>query len=84
MDVGHTRPVEPTNDARSHRTRTESREFAPHRNPEEKLPESGSDAHTRLSREVDRAEISQEAQELMRRESPEVAEEPPREEREER
>ncbi|MFT5284160.1 MAG: hypothetical protein ACI8TQ_000316 [Planctomycetota bacterium] len=74
MEVNQTRPVERTNDARSHKTHVDRQQFSATKTEQQTQETTRSDANTRLSREVDRAEISEEAQRLAKREQAESEE----------
>ncbi len=68
MEVNQSRPVERVNDERSHKLGLDRQQFAATKSENKLEEETRSDANTRLSREVDRAEISEEARELAKRE----------------
>ncbi len=67
MEINQNRPVEKVNDARSHKVELDRQQYSSSRNEQQKVEQTRSDANTRLSREVDRAEISEEAHEMARR-----------------
>ena len=67
MEVNQTRPVERVNDERSHKLGVDRQQFAASKSENKLQEKTRSDANTRLSREVDRAEISEEARELAKR-----------------
>jgi len=68
MEVNQTRPVEKVNDARSHKIELDRQQYSASKQEQKAAENTRSDANTRLSREVDRAEISEEARQLARRE----------------
>ena len=68
MEVNQTRPVERVNDARSHKVELDRQQYSASKKEQHQTENTRSDANTRLSREVDQAEISEEARELARRE----------------
>ena len=68
MEVNQTRPVEKVNDARSHKMELDRQQYSASKQEQSTAETTRSDANTRLSREVDRAEISEEARELAQRE----------------
>ena len=74
MEINQATPASRTNDARSQKTHVDRQQFAATKTEQRTQETTRSDANTRLSREVDRAEISEEAQRLAKREEAESAE----------
>ena len=69
MEVNQTRPVEKVNDARSHKVELDRQQYSSSKQEQKATENTRSDANTRLSREVDRAEISEQARQLAKRDA---------------
>ena len=73
MEVGPIRPTGIDTDVRAERTRGAHERFAANQGEGKKPENQKSDANTRLSREVDEVELSDEGQRLARRDEADEA-----------
>lgn len=67
MDVGPNRPPAVETDLRAERSRQVNERFGASPGDSSRAEDAASDANTRLSREVDEVELSEEGRELARR-----------------